>query len=439
MKKILRKIAFVFIVVFIASAVAGCALLEIGVGLVEIGATVVGTAVEVGGMAIDAAASASDAAKDEFPVRNVKRISKGVYTVEIPSYMVKYKEEVRNKAINLLVQFIGYESYDFKMTKEPNSRKKIYEWEYSVTMPGSIPVVRDDRFSYKIADIALTPVPDTTFGKSKIKAIAYGDGVFVAVGEDKKMAYSQDGITWTAVNNKAITFNFEDITYGNGKFVAVGYYRGGKMAYSSDGVNWIEVKDSLFKKNSIYEIAYGNGMFFVPADKGMAYSQDGVNWTDMKGKNYIGKITYGNGMFVGKTAYSQDGVNWTATKNLFGKDDYIINIVYGDGKFLAVSSRKTAYSQDGINWTVSTNSIFIPGIYNNFRQTAAYGDGKFVLQNGGNMAYSQDGINWITIADNGIRSNVFVQDQKNAIIYGNGKFIIAGGEGEMAYWDGNIE
>jgi hypothetical protein len=448
MKKTAIKITFVLIMVFFAIAITGCVLLDIAGTLVDVGAAVVGTTVEVGAAVASESASAASAAKNEFPLSSLRRISKGVYTVLIPSWQVKYKEAVRNNAINLLVQFMGYESYDFKMTGEPNSRKKIYAWEYSVTMPGSIPVVRDEKYSYKIADTICTPVPDTTFGKSKINAIAYGDGKFVAVGEDKKMAYSQDGITWTAVNNKAINFNFEDITYGNGKFVAVGYYGEGKIAYSSDGVNWIEVKDSSFKKDNIGSIAYGNGMFVAAAkyDNGkLAYSPDGINWTQVKTfpfrRKYIDVIYCEGKFFVldrdGKFAYSQDGVNWTAMDSPLGKGNNVHNLVYGNDKFIAVGNDNTAYSTDGINWTAGPNYIYVPMFSQNrnLDNVLAYGDGKFVSAGeGGKMAYSQDGINWITIADSALRTYK-VYD----IVYGNGKFIVAGDDGKMIYWDGNIE
>jgi hypothetical protein len=42
------------------------------------------------------------------------------------------------------------------------------------------------------------------------------------------------------------------ISYGNGKFVAVGDY--GKMAYSADGVNWTAVADSTFGSSSSDQI-----------------------------------------------------------------------------------------------------------------------------------------------------------------------------------------
>jgi hypothetical protein len=88
------------------------------------------------------------------------------------------------------------------------------------------------------------------------------------------MAYSTDGITWTAVTVADSTFGgnyyLTEIAFGNGKFVAGGY---NKMAYSSDGVNWTAVPDSTFGTSDIRAIAYGNGRFVVGGDEGkMAYS-----------------------------------------------------------------------------------------------------------------------------------------------------------------------
>jgi len=65
------------------------------------------------------------------------------------------------------------------------------------------------------------------------------------------VAYSSDGIAWTAIpaGTTAGTSTFGTsvifaITYGNGRFVAVGY--DGKMVYSSDGINWTAVGNSTF-------------------------------------------------------------------------------------------------------------------------------------------------------------------------------------------------
>ena len=65
---------------------------------------------------------------------------------------------------------------------------------------------------------------------SNIYSICYGNGKFVAVGGNGKMAYSSDGVTWTEVANSAFgSYAIQFICYGDGKYIASGY--NGRMAY----------------------------------------------------------------------------------------------------------------------------------------------------------------------------------------------------------------
>ena len=95
-----------------------------------------------------------------------------------------------------------------------------------------------------ISDVIFTAVADSTLGNSSfnIRAIACGNGKFVAVGRNGKMAVSTDGETWTAVdtgtifdyvyNGTTYKYSIYSIAYGNGKFVAGSDW--GKMAYWVD-------------------------------------------------------------------------------------------------------------------------------------------------------------------------------------------------------------
>ncbi|MCL2441301.1 MAG: hypothetical protein FWD14_06140 [Treponema sp.] len=107
----------------------------------------------------------------------------------------------------------------------------------------------DARISYSSNGINWTHIPSgtandttTTFGNSSniaIHSIAYGDGMFVAVGDEGKIAYSSNDINWTAItpgaeNGTTTTFsssNIYGITYENGRFIAGGTH--GRMAYSN--------------------------------------------------------------------------------------------------------------------------------------------------------------------------------------------------------------
>ena len=87
-----------------------------------------------------------------------------------------------------------------------------------------------------VNDLAIsnwTAISDMKFGTGIIRSVTYGNGKFVAVGFSGKGSYSNDGFTWTAISDMKFgtgTDTIASVTYGNGKFVAVG--DSGKGAYS---------------------------------------------------------------------------------------------------------------------------------------------------------------------------------------------------------------
>jgi hypothetical protein len=124
--------------------------------------------------------------------------------------------------------------------------------------------------------LAWTAVANSTFGDSNINAIAYGEGKFVAGGDLGKMAYSSDGINWTAIppgtgagTSRFGTASIISIAYGSNRFVAVAI--NGRMATSPDGVNWTALTTG---SSTISAIAYGNGIFVAGGVGGeIAYSK----------------------------------------------------------------------------------------------------------------------------------------------------------------------
>jgi len=152
-----------------------------------------------------------------------------------------------------------------------------------------------------------------------ITGIAYGNGIYVAVGDQTAlMATSSNGVTWTELptaNNPFIYYEEEtfsnwkrpiyDIIFAEGKFVAVG--GGGIIAYSTNGTEWTRAANPIATTNrAIRCITYGAGKFLV-------------------------------GGLYGKAAYSEDGITWTAIGNTTFSDNSssnIITAVYGEGKFI---------------------------------------------------------------------------------------------------------
>lgn len=67
-------------------------------------------------------------------------------------------------------------------------------------------------------------------------------------------ASSTDGKTW-AIEKFPETFYARDVTYGDGKFVAVGNYC---IGYSKDGITWTLIE---FPSKIVSSVTYGEGKF----------------------------------------------------------------------------------------------------------------------------------------------------------------------------------
>lgn len=87
----------------------------------------------------------------------------------------------------------------------------------------------------------------------------------------------------------------EDITYGNGIFVAVTF--GGGILASPDGINWTERPSGV--SHSLYGVSYGSGVFVAAGAYGtILTSTDGVIWTERpSGTGNWLKVNYVNGNF----------------------------------------------------------------------------------------------------------------------------------------------
>ena len=220
-------------------------------------------------------------------------------------------------------------------------------------------------------------------------------------------------------------FAWNSVTYGGGKFLAVGNV--GSTATSTDGVSWsYNVKipvaytlpvstywGAIVSDGTTTAITYGpqsaNSIYLTSTNEGDSWTQRAFPissfWTPYS-------CLYANGTWVFASAssgwagygsssvmYSSNGTTWS-TSTIPGLTT-VSCLIYGDGKFvitsgqLGTSSSPSAYSTDnGVTWIASS----MP----NFRawQAGAYGAGKFVCAAGGpnfstnNLAYSSDGITW---------------------------------------------
>ncbi|MBA4371674.1 MAG: cell wall-binding protein [Thermodesulfovibrio sp.] len=213
--------------------------------------------------------------------------------------------------------------------------------------------------------------PQTSGTITTLNGVAYGSDLFVAVGSEGMLITSPDGITWTA-GSSGTSATLMDIVFGNGLFVAVGNVEGlvGTILTSPNGVTWAE----RYSGSQLQKVTYGDSMYVVLGYGPNFYtSPNGIDWSPQSITGYTNNsffgIASGNGTLIivgGLFAIglppspsaeiiltSSDRTNWGETY-INGNPDRINGACYGNGNFLAVgSSGKVFASPNGTTWTVN--------------------------------------------------------------------------------------
>ena len=105
----------------------------------------------------------------------------------------------------------------------------------------------------------------SSFGSTTIYSVAYGNGLWVAVGDSGKLATSSNGTSWTQQTSSFGSTVIRSVAYGNGLWVAAG--SDGKLATSSNGTSWTQ-RTSSFGTSTIRSVAYGNELWVAAGDSG---------------------------------------------------------------------------------------------------------------------------------------------------------------------------
>jgi hypothetical protein len=221
-------------------------------------------------------------------------------------------------------------------------------------------------------------------GTKSIHDVAFGNDLFVAVGDDALIQTSPDGKDWTY---RRVEFgqDLNGVTFGNGRFVAVGLH--GLIMWSYDGKDWHKSTNKVLY--SIKTVAYGNGMFVLVGPYGLiGTSPDGSTWS----YRYSGTTNHLNG------------------------------VAFGQGHWIAAGQNNTILtSSDGMKWTKLTpsmnigNTDFTDVIYHNhFLFTGTNGK---ILRFVGNQWWSNPA------------SSTY--KHLNTITYGNGLYLAAGNSGAL--------
>ena len=260
------------------------------------------------------------------------------------------------------------------------------------------------------------------FGTNAIRAIAYGNGLYVIGGDNGSLSTSTDGITWTS---RTSGFGTNTIRVITGKpqpntqwFFAAGGDNG-NISTSTDGITWTSrnsgVTSSLttaipfttlyssypillggsnqtvvyasasdgssWSKIIASQPAYNNYSPDPLGTSGYAYTQNNTSTattyiplavTPVGSTNallidnqnlYINSVAYGNNLYLaagvnGQMYTSTDTVTWTSRS--VGASDNITAVAYLNATYVAGTMDGSIYtSTDGTTWTARTSNIAV--------------------------------------------------------------------------------
>jgi hypothetical protein len=279
-----------------------------------------------------------------------------------------------------------------------------------------------------------------------LNGVAFGNGIFVAVGQLGTVMTSSDGLEWQ-ISQSGIDNNLSAVAFGNGMFATVG--NNGVILTSSEGVDWTPRTSET--DSDLYDVTFGEGVFVVVGGDKILTSPDGVYWTTFTLTDpsfSVFHITYGNEIFIGVGVYtlitSTDGVHWSGSNiqqnPLDSTSRYsYAGVVYAHGFFYLINHHGSVYadtysgvtlSVDGLGWELTNVECMA---------SVAYGNGTSVMVNDGcpsryrsnwyipshsNIATSSDGKVWADTS-NSLEDGIFLKD----ITYGKDIFVAVGSNG----------
>lgn len=263
------------------------------------------------------------------------------------------------------------------------------------------------------------------------RAVAFAQGVFIAVGDNSAIATSPDGVSWTARRSGYAVFSKtlrEDYlcAYGDAKrLLATSSW--GTIAVSYDtGEHWTGTGDEDNQDVTLTAVAdTPNGLVAVGELGAVRTSKDGMVWqrcqTDASGWIWDVSATPSGVIAVGEFGLilaSPDLITWSVLEPVTPKT--LTGIAAGDGHLVAVGDNGTVVtSDDGRTWTAGETGLPVD------MGALAYGAGLFVgIGQNGTVATSSEGHVWKQIST-GLTADL------NDVVYQDSQFVVVGSGGTI--------
>jgi photosystem II stability/assembly factor-like uncharacterized protein len=215
----------------------------------------------------------------------------------------------------------------------------------------------------------------TALTPKNLNAIVFNCNSFISVGDAGTILSSKDGKSWTKVNS-GTTSDLNSICFENDLFVAVSYVTSGPILASKDGVTWAHCKTGA---NDYQRLICGKGKFVIVGINTVFVSIDGKLWEKAIAGNGEFKQSYFDGTRFTITGYdyetresicltSKDGTWWERSKPIVTTKKE--TVPYGAGKCEIVDHR--------LFWRSSDTSLFEISSQSFYPASVCYGNGRFV-------------------------------------------------------------
>lgn len=217
-----------------------------------------------------------------------------------------------------------------------------------------------------------------------VRGIIHGGSKYVVFGDSNTVAYSTDLSTWGYSNAIPNVFNILSMAYGNGVYVAVGTPTSntrGSIFTSTDAITWTMRTTPTDWDPGDYpiKVLWSGTLFLIVGSTNAARcatSLNGVSW-----QNQAGLALAFSGLLGGAIA--------------------LLDVVYTGTRFYAVTRTYShaAWSTNGVTWTYDPSLYYYVGTSTS--RIACYGSKivGYALNGGFVYASANSGLTWTTVND----------------------------------------
>ena len=252
--------------------------------------------------------------------------------------------------------------------------------------------------------------------RNYLRAVAYGDGVFIAVGggDNGYIQRSCDGVHWQTdlletnlpdPPEAGADVVLNDIAFRNGVFVAVGNI-GLRLVSTDYGTTWEPAGEGyevhLYRIDANAERFVATGHPWDSENEAAHFtSEDGSNWSPLESStpHLDNDLAQGNGSFIGlgpgRCARTSDGRIWEDC-GIALEDGWVFDVVVQVADRFYVSYLDPSLTQDARYRSSEDGSSWTPPVVDNLPQVIGFDGERYVMGTWGQRGWADEFGNWTT-------------------------------------------